>query len=107
MAKKWLGFSIYDHLNISTIEKVNNDGKVVSCNDFLDSYLSNSDFEKNFDNWADKFFKSSTTIIEVPEGSFFTEKNFYPALFNDLKSAKNEIIIFSPFITVTGLMQFI
>jgi len=78
-------------------------GERIDCNDLVDSY-----FIRDFERWIERFLESSRSLaIEPPSGSLFTEQNFYPVFFEDLRSAKEEVIILSPFVSTRRSGQFV
>lgn len=80
-----------------------NEGEEIDCQDIVDSYFMR-DFEKIVKEFIDSYNES---IIEPPDGSLFTEHNFYPFFFRDLFGAKQEVIILSPFVSSRRAGQFI
>lgn len=71
------------------------DGHRINCLEMVDSF-----FTRDFEKWVDKFIDAAQSqAVEPPEGSLFTERNFYPVFFEDLRTAKEEIIILSPFVS--------
>jgi len=84
------------------IRRFKNNGKVIDCKKIVNSY-----FIRDFEHWITRLLNSfRSDVIEPPNGSLFTEKNFYPVFFEDLRNAKKEIIIFSPFVSVRRSVQF-
>ncbi|OPX93691.1 MAG: DNA topoisomerase I [Pelotomaculum sp. PtaB.Bin104] len=88
---------------VRIIDIFNNEGLEISSEDLIDNYLV-ADFEK----WA------STAIgpekrFDASDSDFYTEKNFWPAFLNDMRSVEESLIIMSPFVSLrrTGkLMDF-
>ena len=54
-----------------------------------------ADFEK----WADALL-SAGSDFDPSQNSLYTEKNFWPAFFSDLRSAEESLVIMSPFISL-------
>lgn len=54
--------------------------------------------------WMAGLHKVEPTAFQFPQDSAgaFTDRTFYPAFLEDLKAAKESIVIFSPFITAPG-----
>lgn len=88
------------HRIISAFER---NGQRIDCNNLVDSY-----FIRDFERWIERFIELSRTGgVEPPSGSLFTEQNFYPAFFEDLRKAKEEVIILSPFMSTRRSGQFV
>lgn len=87
------------HRIISAFER---NGQRIDCRDLVDSY-----FIRDFERWIEQLLKSSGGMPEPPSGSLFNEKNFYPAFFEDLRRAQEEVIILSPFVSTRRSGQFI
>lgn len=70
-------------------------GERIYSTDLVDTYFK-SDFEK----WVNILLETprERLLTEIPTGSFATEKDFFPRFFADLRDAKEEVIIVSPFI---------
>ncbi len=84
------------------IERFRNYGEVKKCEDIVKPY-----FVRDFERWIEEFLDAfRNDLIEVPSGSLHTERSFYPAFFEDLRKAEEEVIILSPFISVRRSAQF-
>lgn len=83
------------------IEELMTKGKVIDSVDVLSGYIC-----QDFERWKN--------IIEPPFydedpdefGNLYTENNFYPAFFADLRLAKEELIIVSPYLAANRARQF-
>jgi ssDNA-binding Zn-finger/Zn-ribbon topoisomerase 1 len=82
------------------IDTIRKNGQIIGSNEIVDSY-----FIRDFESWVEKLFKSAPS--EPPGDSLFSEKNFYPAFFEDLRRAKEEVIILSPFVSINRAGKFI
>lgn len=78
-------------------------GQRIESHDLVDSY-----FVRDFERWIERFLEIYRSgAVEPPDGSLFTEKNFYPAFFQDLQKVVEEVIILSPFISTKRSGQFV
>jgi hypothetical protein len=78
-------------------------GQRIDCRDLVDSY-----FTRDFEKWVGRFIDvAQSQAAEPPEGSLFTERNFYPVFLEDVRSAKEEVIILSPFVSSKRSGQFV
>jgi hypothetical protein len=78
-------------------------GQRIDCRELVDSY-----FTRDFEKWVGKFIDlAQSQAAEPPEGSLFTERNFYPVFLEDVRSAKEEVIILSPFVSSKRSGQFV
>lgn len=83
------------------IQKFKDNGEIIDSKKLIDTFFVNDKFNQDFEKWAEEFLKTSPALFsELSNSAIHSEKSFYPALFLDLKSAKEEIIIFSPFISI-------
>jgi superfamily I DNA and/or RNA helicase len=92
-----------DSIILQIIEIFRAEGFEVSSEKLIDNYLV-SDFEK----WANAAIGPEKHFTS-PEGSLYTEKNFWPLFLDDLRSAEKSLVIMSPFISLRragGLMDF-
>ena len=88
------------HRIINAFER---NGERIDCNELVDSY-----FVRDFERWIERFLESSRSgVVEPPSGSLFTEQNFYPFFFEDLRGAREQVIILSPFISTRRSGQFV
>lgn len=86
------------------INKFKENGEIIDCQNIVDSFLISERFEM----WAEKFLKlNPSAFSEFSNSSIHSEKSFYAALFLDLKNAKEEVIIFSPFLSIRKSTQLI
>ncbi|MDO8750721.1 MAG: AAA domain-containing protein [Dehalococcoidia bacterium] len=69
--------------------------EVLVSETLVDSYFT-TDFEK----WAEALLPSMVSTREPVSGDLYTERNFWPQFFQDVKTTKERLIILSPFITV-------
>ena len=83
-----------DAIILSIIEKYCSEGCEITSENLIDSYLA-ADFEK----WADALL-SAGSDFDPSQSSLYTEKNFWPAFFSDLRSAEESLVIMSPFISL-------
>lgn len=78
-------------------------GQRIDCTDLVDSY-----FTRDFERWVAKFIDIvQGQVDEPPDSSLFTERNFYPVFLEDLRNAKEEVLILSPFASSNRSGQFI
>lgn len=78
-------------------------GQRIDCTALVDSY-----FARDFERWVGRFIDIlQDQAEEPPDGSLFTERNFYPVFFEDLRNAKEEVLILSPFASSNRSGQFI
>jgi KaiC/GvpD/RAD55 family RecA-like ATPase len=78
-------------------------GEIIECSDLVDSY-----FTRDFEKWVDRFIDAAQSqVAEPPEGSLFSERSFYPAFFEDLRNAREEVVILSPFLSVKRSGNFV
>jgi hypothetical protein len=84
------------------IQAFENDGQRINCTEIVDSY-----FTRDFEKWVAKFIDlAQGQAMEPPDGSLFSEQSFYPVFLEDLRNAKEEIIILSPFVSIKRSGQF-
>ncbi|MEW6215550.1 MAG: topoisomerase DNA-binding C4 zinc finger domain-containing protein, partial [Nitrospirota bacterium] len=76
-------------------------GQCIDCNNLVDSF-----FVRDFEKWIVQLLKPSPGP-KPPDGSLFTERDFYPAFFVDLQRAREEVIILSPFLSTKRSGQFV
>lgn len=69
--------------------------KKVASGTLVDSY-----FTTNFERWADSLLETPPSPPRADSGGLYTEKNFWAQFIKDLKTAKERLIILSPFITI-------
>jgi len=67
-------------------------GKVIKSTELFNNFK-----EENFDYWIEKI--NSLNKSPINKGESFSDEEFWPAFLNDLCQIKEELIIFSPFIT--------
>jgi hypothetical protein len=84
------------------IQAFEEDGQRINCTEIVDSY-----FTRDFEKWVAKFIDlAQRQATEPPDGSLFSEQSFYPVFLEDLRNAKEEIIILSPFVSIKRSGQF-
>lgn len=69
-----------------------NEGVIIKSNEIISDL-----WDENFNYWIEKL--NSLQYRPANVASQFTDSEFWPSFYNDLSKAKNELIIFSPFIT--------
>lgn len=70
-------------------------GTTLNSEDLVDNYFT-ADFEK----FAEEILPSPSVTPDRISGGFYSEKNFWPQFFADLKTVQTRVIIVSPFITI-------
>ncbi len=84
------------------IQAFERDGQRINCTEIVDSY-----FSRDFEKWVGEFIDlAQREATEPPDGSLFSEHSFYPVFLEDLRNAKEEVIILSPFVSVKRSGQF-
>ncbi len=84
------------------ISEFERNGEIIDCQGLVDSY-----FVRDFERWIERFLDSSRSgMVEPPDGSLFTARSFYPAFLEDIRKAKEEVIILSPFVSTRRYGQF-
>ena len=61
----------------------------------VDNYFT-TDFEK----WASELLAATSVVSEPVSGELYTERNFWAQFLQDIKGAKQRLIILSPFVSV-------
>lgn len=85
------------------IKEFERNGESIDSSTLVDSY-----FIRDFEKWIERFLESSLISgAEPPNGSLYTDVNFYPAFFTDLRRATEEVIILSPFLSTRRSGHFV
>ncbi|KAA3618737.1 MAG: hypothetical protein DWQ05_07185 [Calditrichaeota bacterium] len=82
-----------DTMFLKVLNHFRKKGKVVPSTE-----LFNGLKDSNFEYWVDKI--NSTNKREFIQGSSFTADEFWPSFLKDLSHVNDELIIFSPFLTI-------
>ena len=83
------------------IRHFQHEAETLESETLVDKYFT-TDFEK----WADALLSTAVPTREPFSGDFYTERNFWAQFFQDLKTTKERLIIYSPFVTVTRTGKF-